>query len=89
MGSLGAVAPASTPLRASKDNERKSIPAEGLDAHAGHRLRRCERHGMYCRGLSTWTSNMAKIMDPILLILSILEYEAIILGSFGGPGNDQ
>ena len=29
---------------------------------------------------------MAKIMDPILPILSILEYWAIILGSFGGPG---
>ena len=33
-----------------------------------------------------WTSKMAKIMDPILPILSILEYWAIILGSFGGPG---
>ena len=29
---------------------------------------------------------MAKIMDPILTILSILGYWAIILGSFGGPG---
>ena len=29
---------------------------------------------------------MAKIMDPILPILSILEYWAIILGLFGGPG---
>ena len=29
---------------------------------------------------------MAKIMDPILPILSILGYWAIILGSFGGPG---
>ena len=28
---------------------------------------------------------MAKIMDPILPILSILGYWAIILGSFGGP----
>ena len=29
---------------------------------------------------------MAKTMDPILPILSILGYWAIILGSFGGPG---
>ena len=29
---------------------------------------------------------MAKIMDPILPILSILGYWAIVLGSFGGPG---
>ena len=29
---------------------------------------------------------MAKIMDPILPILYILRYWAIILGSFGGPG---
>ena len=29
---------------------------------------------------------MGKIMDPILPILSILGYWAIILGSFGGPG---
>ena len=29
---------------------------------------------------------MAKIMDSILPILSILEYWAIILGFFGGPG---
>ena len=29
---------------------------------------------------------MAKIMDPILPILSILGYWAVILGSFGGPG---
>ena len=29
---------------------------------------------------------MAKIMDPILPILSALGYWAIILGSFGGPG---
>ena len=29
---------------------------------------------------------MAKIMDPILPILSFLRYWAIILGSFGGPG---
>ena len=35
----------------------------------------------------TWTSKMAKIMDPILPILSILGYWAIILGSFGGPGS--
>ena len=32
----------------------------------------------------TCTSKMAKIMDPILPILSILRYWAIILGSFGG-----
>ena len=32
--------------------------------------------------------SMAKIMDPILPILSILEYGAIILGSFGGPGSN-
>ena len=29
---------------------------------------------------------MAKIMDPILPILCILGYWAMILGSFGGPG---
>ena len=29
---------------------------------------------------------MAKIMDPILPIISILRYRAIILGFFGGPG---
>ena len=29
---------------------------------------------------------MAKIMDPILPILSILGYQAIVLGSFGGAG---
>ena len=29
---------------------------------------------------------MAKIMDPILPILSMLGYWAIILGYFGGPG---
>ena len=29
---------------------------------------------------------MAKIMVPVLPILSILGYWAIILGSFGGPG---
>ena len=29
---------------------------------------------------------MAKIMDPILPILFVLGYWAIILGSFGGPG---
>ena len=29
---------------------------------------------------------MAKIMDPILTIPSILGYWSIILGSFGGPG---
>ena len=32
----------------------------------------------------TWTSKMAKIVDPIL---SVLGYWAIILGSFGGPGS--
>ena len=31
---------------------------------------------------------MAKKMDPILSILSILGYWAIILGTFGGPGED-
>ena len=36
--------------------------------------------------LSTWTSKMANIMDPILPILPVLGYWAIILGSFGGPG---
>ena len=30
---------------------------------------------------------MAKILDPILPVLSMLGYWAIILGSFGGPGN--
>ena len=29
---------------------------------------------------------MAKIMDPVLPLLSFLGYWAIILGSFGGPG---
>ena len=29
---------------------------------------------------------MAKIMDPILPILSILGYGSVILRSFGGPG---
>ena len=29
---------------------------------------------------------MAKIMDPILPILSILGYWAVVLGSFGGSG---
>ena len=32
---------------------------------------------------------MAKIMDPILPILSVLGYWAIILGSFGGPGRSN
>ena len=31
---------------------------------------------------------MAKIMEPILPIPSILGYWSIILGSFGGPGRD-
>ena len=35
---------------------------------------------------ATWTSKMAKTMDPTLPILSILGYWAMILGSFGGPG---
>ena len=35
---------------------------------------------------ATWTSKMAKIVDPTLPVLSILGYRAIILGSFGGPG---
>ena len=34
----------------------------------------------------TWTSKMPRIMDPILPILSILGYWAIILGTLGGPG---
>ena len=34
----------------------------------------------------TWTSKMAKIVDPILPIPCILGYWSIILGSFGGPG---
>ena len=29
---------------------------------------------------------MANILDPILPILSVLGYWAIILGAFGGPG---
>ena len=38
-------------------------------------------------GLGTeFLYKMAKIMDPILPIFSILGYWAIILGSFGGPG---
>ena len=32
---------------------------------------------------------MANIVDPILPILSILAYWAIVLGSFGGPGKLQ
>ena len=32
---------------------------------------------------------MAKIMDHILPIVSILRYWAIILGSFGGPGEKR
>ena len=37
----------------------------------------------------TWTSKIAKIMDPILpSMLSILEYWAMILGFFEGPGTD-
>ena len=32
---------------------------------------------------------MAKTMDPVLLILSILGYRAIIWGSFGGPGRSE
>ena len=32
---------------------------------------------------------MAKMMDPILPVLSMLEYWAIILGSFGGPGKSH
>ena len=32
---------------------------------------------------------MAKIMDPILPILSFLGYWSIILGSFGGPGMEM
>ena len=42
-----------------------------------------------CQGLMVsirWTSKMAKVMDPILSILCLLGYWAIILGSFGGPG---
>ena len=35
----------------------------------------------------TWTSKMAKIMDPTLPLLSVLGFWAIILGYFGGPGN--
>ena len=34
----------------------------------------------------TWTSKMAKTMDPILPIVSVLGYWATVLGSFGGPG---
>ena len=34
----------------------------------------------------SWTSNMAKIMDSILPVLSILAYWSIVLGSFAGPG---
>ena len=35
---------------------------------------------------ATWTSKMAKIMEPILPTVSLLRYWAITLGSFGGPG---
>ena len=34
----------------------------------------------------TWTSEMAKRMDPRLPRLSVLRYWAIVLGSFGGAG---
>ena len=37
----------------------------------------------------TWTSQMAKIMDPVLPILSILGCWAIIWSSFGGPGRKK
>ena len=33
--------------------------------------------------------SMAKIMDPLLPILAVLGYWAIILGSFGGPGTQE
>ena len=42
--------------------------------------------GCLAREAFAWTSKMAKILDPILSILSILGYWAIILGIFGGPG---
>ena len=32
---------------------------------------------------------MAKIMDPIMAVVSILGYWSIILGSFGGPGKSK
>ena len=35
----------------------------------------------------TWTCKMAKIMDLMLPIVSVLRYWANILGSFGGPGS--
>ena len=44
----------------------------------------CQRYRYY--HVATWTSKMAKTMDPILPVLSMLEYWAMILGSFGGPG---
>ena len=34
----------------------------------------------------TWNSQLPKIMDPILPILSIFGHWAIVLGTFGGPG---
>ena len=40
-------------------------------------------------GVDTWTSKMAKIMDPILPVLSIWGYWAIVLGFFGGSGNSE
>ena len=36
--------------------------------------------------ISTGTSKMAKTMEPMLPILFVLEYWAIILDSFGSPG---
>ena len=47
----------------------------------------CRSHLQFqlCRQLLS--SKMAKIIDPILPILSILGYWAIILGSLGGPGS--
>ena len=55
-----------------------------------HRLRYlCEAsYGSYFTVIDvTWTSKIARIVDPIWPILSIFGYCAIILGSFGGPGS--
>ena len=48
--------------------------------------------GLSNYNIITWTSKMPKmpkIMDPVLPILSILGYGAILLGTFGGPGMNE
>ena len=60
-------------------------PQKAPDSHQGGGSAREAAPGVCNRDLaiskSTWTSTVAKIMDPILPILSILGYWAIVLGS--------